>query len=121
MSTLLINCTFRVIQFLDAHPHRDGVPMFVAVAWNYGSAVLMSTTPHQSYTAARAELDRLVSERGCALRWFDGEYVCDGKRSDEMRPAEPAECQGNGDREADASHAGDEYDTGYPAWSDAAW
>lgn len=110
---MLINCTFRVIQFIDAHPDRDGVPMFVAVAWAYERAILMSTTPHQSYTGARVELDKLCAERGCALRWFDGEYVCDGKLSDTLRAAEPHECQGNADRERDVSHSGDEYDDPY--------
>jgi hypothetical protein len=69
--------TFRVIR-MPADPHLHGQTRYVAVAWNYDYAQLMSTRPRMTYTEARAELDGIVSERGCALRWFDGEYECLG-------------------------------------------
>lgn len=80
MSTLIPNLTFRVIR-MPSCPDDQRLAKcnrFVAVAWNYDHGQLMSTKPHHSYTDARAELDQLVAERGCSLRWFDGEYQCYG-------------------------------------------
>ena len=85
MSTnLLTLVSYRVVQFIDADPDRDGIPLFAAIAWNYSRAVLISTSPHRSYTGARQELDKLAAERGCSLRWFDGAYICDPSKGDEM-------------------------------------
>jgi hypothetical protein len=74
MSTLLPNLTFRVIRMPSAP--NGPLSRFIAVAWNYDYGHLISTTPCRSYTDARAELDNLVEQRGCKLRWFDGEYQC---------------------------------------------
>lgn len=71
---MLPNLTFRVVRMLCGKPYQQGVTRFVAIAWNYDHGQLVATKPHWSYTDARNELDVLVSERGCALRWFDGEY-----------------------------------------------
>lgn len=106
----LTQCEYRVVQFIDADPHRDGVPKYVGVAWNYAVAVLMSTTPHNSYTGARAELDKLAHERGCSLRWFDGEYVCEGKLDGTMVKA-PHDTRH--DAEEQASHAGEDFSEHY--------
>lgn len=74
MSTLIPNLTFRVIR-MPSEP-RGVLNRFIAVAWNYDYGQLMSTGPCRTYTDARLELDTLVKERKCALRWFDGEYQC---------------------------------------------
>ena len=63
--------TFRVIRFPKLN-------RFIAVAWNYDVAVLISTMDHDTYTGARAELDQTVAAMGVELKWFDGEYDCIG-------------------------------------------
>jgi hypothetical protein len=62
------------VQFADRTEDR-----YIALAWNYEQAVLISSSDHASYTDARAELDRTCAELGVTLRWFDGEYTFDGK------------------------------------------
>ena len=64
--------TYRMIRF-------TAVNRYVAVAWNYDHAVLIATSDHATYTEARAELDKLCTERNVQLQWFDGEYTCDGE------------------------------------------
>lgn len=77
MSTLKPNLTFRVVRMLKGQPFGLET-RFVAIAWNYDHGQLMATVPCLTYTDARRELDALVVSRGCALRWFDGEYECAG-------------------------------------------
>lgn len=74
MSTFKPNLTFRVVRMPSGH----GTTCYVAIAWNYDHGQLIATRPYSSYTLARHELDSLVSERGCYLRWFDGEYQVAG-------------------------------------------
>jgi len=64
--------SFRVVHF----PRID---KYIAMAWNYNLAVLISTKDHDTYTLARAELDQLCAETDVKLQWFDGEYTCDGE------------------------------------------
>lgn len=93
MSTLIPNLTFRVIRmpaWLGALVELDSQRAYVAIAWNYDYGQLMSTKPHLTYTQARAELNALVSERGCALRYFDGEYQVEGDGAQITRVAEPS-------------------------------
>jgi hypothetical protein len=81
MSTLIPNLTFRVVR-MPAAPGLDvSNPcnvLYVAIAWNYDHAQLIATHGHANYQAARSELNELVAERKCALRWFDGEYQVAG-------------------------------------------
>lgn len=63
--------TFRVIRF----PKLD---RYIAVAWNYDVALLISTRDHDTYTGARAELNQTCEVMGVELKWFDGEYDCIG-------------------------------------------
>lgn len=93
MPTLIPSLTYRVIR-MPAGPgcHVSNSPeetRYVAVAWNYDHAQLMSTAPCLTYTLARAALDDLVSARGCALRWFDGEYECLGDGAQIGRVSDP--------------------------------
>ena len=71
--------TFRLVYFLAAR-------RFVGIAWNYDKAVIFATRDYATYTDARAELATLAAERGVELRWFDGEYECQGE-GDLMVPA----------------------------------
>lgn len=103
MSTLLTPVTYRVVEFIDSDTQRDGICKFVAIAWNYSVAVLMSTEPYLSHTGARKALDKLAAERGCTLRWFDGEYVCDGSHDDAMTKHDG---QPHQEEEEACSHAG---------------
>lgn len=105
-SNLLTPVTFRVVEFIDSDTQRDGISKFVAIAWNYSVAVLMSTEPYLSYTEARKALDKLAAERGCTLRWFDGEYTCDGGRDDAMVKADGQPHQAE---EEASSHAGNPF------------
>ena len=59
--------TFRVIKFPKLNK-------YIAVAWNYDEAVLISTKPHNTYLEARVELNSTVVELNVELKWFDGEY-----------------------------------------------
>ena len=61
------DASFRVIHF-------PKVNRYVAVAWNYDLAVLLSTGDFGSYHDARAELDKICAQHRVNLRWFDGEY-----------------------------------------------
>ena len=64
--------SFRVVHF----PKSD---KYVAIAWNYNLAVLVSSSDHDTYTLAREELGQLCAERDVRLEWFDGEYTCEGE------------------------------------------
>ena len=102
MSTLKPNLTFRVVRMLC----NGGPTRYVAIAWNYDVGQLMATPPLETYTLARAALDILVTERGCFLRYFDGEYVLshDGAQMETIdTPSVPRE------QEDDAAHSGDPY------------
>lgn len=59
--------TFRVLFFPKCN-------RYVAIAWNYNEAVLISTRDRETYEDAKVELMSLADERGVELRWFDGEY-----------------------------------------------
>ncbi len=99
MSTLIPNLTFLVIR-MRSEP-RGPMNRFVAIAWNYDYGQMMSTKPCHSYTDARKELDDLVAERRCALRWFDGEYQVIGDGAH----IEPVECPTvSRDTEDDLAH-----------------
>lgn len=91
--------TFRLIRF-----EIDGRRQYVAVAWDYSRAVLMSTTPHGSYTGARKELDALALERRVSLRYFDGEYDC---HFDTLTPVQTPTV--DPEHEHEVSHCGLEY------------
>jgi len=69
---------FRIVHFMP-------IDRYVAIAWNYDQAVLISTTDHKSYGAARAELQETADKLRVHLRWFDGEYICNAG-SDQMFP-----------------------------------
>lgn len=80
-NTLIPMLTFRVIRmpaWPGANVEFQNQRVYVAIAWNYDYGQLMSTKPYMSYTDARSSLDELVTERKCALRWFDGEYEVAG-------------------------------------------
>ena len=62
--------TFRVIRFPLASGDR-----YVAMAWNYAEAVLISPGDHASYTEARIALNTMAQAADVQLRWFDGHYV----------------------------------------------
>lgn len=58
---------------------------WVALCWNYDQAVLLSTTDHASYRAAKAELEAIADRHGVSLRWYDGCYaVVNGQMEDVM-------------------------------------
>jgi hypothetical protein len=63
----MIDATFRVIFFPKKRQH-------IALAWNYEEAILVTTKPHATYTAAREELTEISVEREFRLRFFDGDY-----------------------------------------------
>lgn len=71
----MIDLTYRIIHF----PVQD---QYIGVAWNYESSppVLTSTVARSNYTAARKELEQIVSDLNqsepAQLRYFDGEYQC---------------------------------------------
>lgn len=98
-------CTYRVVRFrvYAGNGQRESATSYVAIAWEYDHAVLMSTTPHASYTAARRELDKLAADRECSLRYFDGEYFCAGNGAslDKLPEAEQSAASR---LEADLSH-----------------
>lgn len=75
---------YRIVQFIMA----DNSKRYVAMAWNYDLALLIATSDHETYTAARFELGQLCAARNVRLRWFDGEYVRH-PGDDAMYPAEP--------------------------------
>ncbi len=54
--------------------HFKASDRYVAVAWNYDLAVLVSTRDHSTYPAARLALDDVCAELRVELKWFDGEY-----------------------------------------------
>jgi hypothetical protein len=62
--------TFRVIRFPLATGDR-----YIALAWNYDQAVLLSSADHATYTEARAALDVACMQHSVELKWFDGSYV----------------------------------------------
>ncbi len=61
---------FRVLTFKV----QDKGVRYVAIAWNYEQAVLVSSRDHATYTAARQELDDVCADLRVELRWFQGEY-----------------------------------------------
>lgn len=65
----MINLTYRIIKFTK-------VNKYVGLAWDYDHGQLMATCPIESYATARQELEQYALGRGCELRWFDGDYVC---------------------------------------------
>lgn len=71
--------TFRIIHFTK---HNQ----YVGLAWNYDVAVLVSTTPQESYTAARMQLQQDCDIVKVTLQWFDGLYTCDGN-TEQLIPA----------------------------------
>lgn len=79
--TLIPNLTYRVVR-MPCEPGADvTIPnqtVYVAMAWNYDYGQLIVTRPHSSYTVARVELNEMVAERNCALRYWDGEYQVAG-------------------------------------------
>ena len=88
----MTNLTYRVIR-MPREPGADvtdpNQTVYVAIAWNYDYGQMMATRPHASYTVARVELNELVAERRCALRWFDGEYQVDGDGSQITSVSQP--------------------------------
>lgn len=68
------DASFRVIHF-PPNAHHEG-SLYAAIAWNYSLGVLLGTSDHSTYTAAREELDRMCSQYNVRLCWFDGEYNC---------------------------------------------
>jgi hypothetical protein len=67
----MIKTTFYVVKFTKAD-------RYVGVAHNYDEAVLFSTYPARTYSAAKVELENLADDRGAYLAYFDGEYTCEG-------------------------------------------
>lgn len=61
---------FRVIRF-----HLPTGVRYVAMAWNYDQAILISTQDHPTYFDARKELEGTCFERGVSCKWFEGEHV----------------------------------------------
>lgn len=66
----LKKATYRIVRF-------PKLEKFIGIAWNYEEAVLVSTTPQDTYTLAREQLQQDCSIVGVELRWFDGEYCYD--------------------------------------------
>ncbi len=64
--------SFKIIRFFTSRGIK-----FVGVAWNYDEAILISTRDRDSYTDARAELQKSADSLNVKLQWFDGEYVCE--------------------------------------------
>ena len=62
--------TFRIIYF--PKPNK-----YIGFAWNYDAAVMISTTPQESYTLARNQLQQDCDILSVELKWFDGEYAYD--------------------------------------------
>jgi len=69
---MTVKATFRVVHFTKCD-------RYVAMAWNYDEAVLISTVPHPTYTEARQDLQETAASLGVELQWFDGSYRCGGE------------------------------------------
>lgn len=65
----MVKATYRTVRFQTSLGER-----FIAIAWNYEEAVLISTCDHESISEAKAELLRECRKRNVTLEWFDGHY-----------------------------------------------
>lgn len=63
--------TFRIVHFTN-------VDKYVGIAWDYDNAIIVTTVPFPTYTAARGNLEKKCTDLCHTLKWFDGEYTCSG-------------------------------------------
>ncbi len=66
--------TYKVIRFRTSRGNR-----FVAIAWNYAEAVLISVSDMAAPDEAVGALELECHKRGVELRWFEGSFFHDGK------------------------------------------
>lgn len=59
--------TYRIIRFPKLN-------RFVAIAWNYDQAVLLSSADWSTYAQAKMELEHQAKRHDVNIKYFDGTY-----------------------------------------------